>query len=228
MLFSMQAAKLLIAGCCTWRAAVCPLQNSLMQQSMLCQDAAAVPRVQIVPVLRCSGQTGAALVLHCCSLAAVQGLGQEAAAGVDVTLLLQPVSIWCTLPLLAHLQSFAAPVASELQPANGAAPSMQPNNASSGKAAVAAAISDILEQKPSGRCALPAALVPSKQMCFLPYEFCTLFAPTHRWCPAFSRWLLAALPARSRSSWRSRLAALHATASACTCHVPASCWLCLA
>ena len=122
-----------------------------MQQSMLCQDAAAVPRVQIVPVLRCGGQAGAALVLHCCSLAAAQGLGQEGTAGVDVTLLLQPVSIWCTLPLMAHLQSFAAAVASELEPANEAAASMQPNGAPSGKAAVAAAISNILEQQQSSQ-----------------------------------------------------------------------------
>lgn len=129
------------------------------------QGAAALPRVQIVPVLRCGGQEGAAMVLLC-TLSGQQQPPEQlleetgscaAPADADMSLMLQPVSLWCTLPLLAHLQAFAEPVASQLaalQPevpaaAVPAAVGAQHSDGGGIKAAVAAAISDILrEQQP--------------------------------------------------------------------------------
>lgn len=121
-----------------------------MMQSMLCQDAAVLPRVQIVPVLRCGGgsQSGAALALLCTSLPAEKeaGKGGSAASGADVSLLLQPVSVWCALPLLAHLQSFVAPLAEQLA-ADEAGPQQDNISSNGAKAAVSAAIGDILQQQ---------------------------------------------------------------------------------
>lgn len=128
-----------------------------------------MPRVQVVPVLACSGQ-GAALVLHCS-----QPAGETAAPGQDVSALLQPVCLWCTLPLVARLQAFGAGVTEHLWPAAAAGEEASAGVAvedaadgldrqqqgqgqgqgqmqseaveSSSKAAVSAAISDILQRQ---------------------------------------------------------------------------------
>ncbi|KAL4447967.1 hypothetical protein ABPG75_005186 [Micractinium tetrahymenae] len=62
-------------------------ESSMLQSTMACQEAAAVPRVQVVPVLLCSGQD-TALVLHCS-----QPAEEAAALGPEVSLLLQPVCL---------------------------------------------------------------------------------------------------------------------------------------
>lgn len=139
------------------------LQGSIMM-SAASQGPAALPRVQIVPVLRCGGQEGAAVVLLCTLSGQQQrqpeqlveepgGRGSQVAA--DVAVMLQPVSVWCTLPLLANLQLFAEPIAVQLaaaQPAVPAASAAQAASTAAGnrgrtKAAVAAAISDILGEQ---------------------------------------------------------------------------------
>ncbi len=144
------------------------LQSGMLQSTMACPEGAAVPRVQVVPVLLCSGQ-GAALVLHCSQLA-----DEPAAQGQDVSVLLQPVCLWCTLPLVARLQAFGASVAQHLMPAAATAETAEGATAapqavdgsgnrqqeqeqtrldagpSDSKAAVAAAIANILQQQERG------------------------------------------------------------------------------
>jgi hypothetical protein len=133
------------------------------------QDAAALPRVQIVPVLRCGGEAGAALAAHG-SLAAVQRRRR-----LDLDVLLQPVSIWCTLPLLERLQSLAAAVAelAEQGPATLAA-DHRAGSGTSQRAAVAAAIDAVMreqqqqqqqQQKQGGQ---PAEPVPLRVSVYLP------------------------------------------------------------
>jgi hypothetical protein len=144
-------------------SAAAGLEGSIMM-SAASQGAAALPRVQIVPVLRCGGQQGAAMVLLCMlggqrerrPEQQMQKAGSgDASVGPDVAVMLQPLSLWCTLPLLAHLQSFAEPIASQLAAAQSAAPAAAAPEAASAlngdsgrtKAAVAAAISDILREQ---------------------------------------------------------------------------------
>ena len=137
----------------------------MLQQPSICQDIEALPRVQIVPVLHCGSHNGAALVLHC-SNALTAGVAaeqhQDVPADVDVALMLQPVSIWCTLPLLAHLQSFfmaAALLHGAVAPSM--APAAEPGSGSSSRAAVDAAISAILHEheRPKGQQGCASGLV---------------------------------------------------------------------
>lgn len=97
--------------------------------------------------------------------------------------MMQPISVWCTLPLLAHLQSFAAPVAAQLAPAADAGPGAAIDTAatppaqqqadsgsriSSSKAAVAAAISDILQERQQGEQQQHAGAQPAMQPALAP------------------------------------------------------------
>ena len=117
----------------------------MLQQPMAFPEGVVVPRVQIAPVLACSGP-GAALVLHRCSVQqAAQTGGREAAA--EVALMLQPVCMWCTLPLLARVQLFAAAVQRHATEQLHAANAQQQAELTASKAAVAAAISDILQHQ---------------------------------------------------------------------------------
>lgn len=112
------------------------------------EDASALPRMQIVPVLRCGGSTGAALVAHFSKL---EGLSKAEPAGATVTIILQPISVWCTLPLLGHLQSFvtAAALPCVVPPSHLAATVVHSHP--SGKAAVTAAIEAILQHQQESR-----------------------------------------------------------------------------
>jgi hypothetical protein len=75
-----------------------------LQHSIAFQDAGSVPRVQIIPVLRCGSKTGAALLLH---HGRTEGATAKTDLATDVVVVMQPVSTWCSLPLLSNLQSLA-------------------------------------------------------------------------------------------------------------------------
>ena len=92
-----------------------PMQQGLLGPSLSAgheSGSAAVPRVQIVPLLCCcAGQLGrAAAVFHSSFGGKAEGrsLDSSAPAGENMTAVLQPVALWCTLALLQRLQVLAA------------------------------------------------------------------------------------------------------------------------
>lgn len=136
----------------------------MLLETAVGQGGGALPRVQVVPVLRCGGESGAALAAHG-SLAA--GQRQQ---GLELDVVLQPVSMWCTLPLLERLQSLATCTA-RLAERGGAAAHAEPQPCGNTgqRAAVAAAIAAALrKEQQQQRAGQPAEPAPLRVSVYLP------------------------------------------------------------